>query len=620
MSGSDGDGNTYYLEEVVVDDEDDDLEDDMDYEEVPVDEFDDDDDDEQDDDFASVLKGLRAGDEPAGAATKGSAPAMEKQKIGIESKPTVVDDFIRNFLIKLNMGKTLEVFNTEWYDMAEQGKLNVEDIGVVSDIYIRNENLDEQVKSLREEVTKSRTIAEKARGTWDKFRKERDFHRMHHRRVVQEKNVLIKDMKRLKKHYSTFEPALKAMREKYEGAMKDKMLMKLERDRMAGRLETVETQLKTMEHVAEGEVKEEPKAKKSQKSKTNRKAEQPKAQRAVNQGKARTTQKTHPRDSILPPDDRANPYLEASFAPLPVHNFSLRKTFKGHQMAISGIAIHPTKPIVATVSDDRTWKMWSIQRGELIMSGDGHKDWVASCDFHPGGSLLATGSGDGTVKLWNFVKAACEFTFTDHTQAVWDCKFHDTGDFLVSASMDHSAKVWDLQSQRCRQSLRGHVDSINSVAFQPFSNNICTASGDKTVSLWDIRSGLCVQTFYGHENAVLSTTFNLQGDSIASSDSDGVVKVWDVRTVGERATISTTEGSQGGLQPVNDVKFDASGQILVAALESGLIKTYSLASDSVIEELGYMDGHEGAVQAVVLDSKNGYMMSVGSDQTFRLWS
>lgn len=28
-------------------------------------------------------------------------------------------------------------------------------------------------------------IAERAQGTWDKFRKERDFHRMHHNRVVQ---------------------------------------------------------------------------------------------------------------------------------------------------------------------------------------------------------------------------------------------------------------------------------------------------------------------------------------------------------------------------------------------------------------------------------------------------
>ena len=44
---------------------------------------------------------------------------------------------------------------------------------------------------LREELEKARTVAAKAKESWDKFRKERDYHRMHHRRVVQEKNKLI---------------------------------------------------------------------------------------------------------------------------------------------------------------------------------------------------------------------------------------------------------------------------------------------------------------------------------------------------------------------------------------------------------------------------------------------
>lgn len=42
-----------------------------------------------------------------------------------------------------------------------------------------------QVVALRQELTKMQAIAERAQGTWDKFRKERDFHRMHHKRVVQ---------------------------------------------------------------------------------------------------------------------------------------------------------------------------------------------------------------------------------------------------------------------------------------------------------------------------------------------------------------------------------------------------------------------------------------------------
>ena len=46
------------------------------------------------------------------------------------------------------------------------------------------------------------SLSTQASTTWDKFRKERDFHRMHHKRVAQEKNKLIQDMQILKKHCS----------------------------------------------------------------------------------------------------------------------------------------------------------------------------------------------------------------------------------------------------------------------------------------------------------------------------------------------------------------------------------------------------------------------------------
>lgn len=52
-------------------------------------------------------------------------------------------------------------------------------------------------------------------------------------------------------------------------------------------------------------------------------------------------------------------------------------------MAVACVAIHPTKPVLVTGSDDRTWKMWSLPRGDLIMSGEGHSDWLSDVDFHP---------------------------------------------------------------------------------------------------------------------------------------------------------------------------------------------------------------------------------------------
>ena len=85
----------------------------------------------------------------------------------------------------------------------------------------------------------------------------------------------------------------------------------------------------------------------------------------------------------------------------------MTKTFKGHVSTISSLAFHPKKSIVATASDDSTWKMWSLPTGELIMSGEGHRDWVSDVAFSPTDPQLATTSGDSTVKLWDFKSASC---------------------------------------------------------------------------------------------------------------------------------------------------------------------------------------------------------------------
>lgn len=123
--------------------------------------------------------------------------------------------------------------------------MSPEDLIVVPDVYQQNHQLSLALEKLRSDVNTYNDIAKytysflinsKARSTFDKLRKERDFHKMHHQRVAQEKNKLISDIKRLKKHYEHYEPTLKQLQHKYEVVMKEKMLMKLERDRLNGQV------------------------------------------------------------------------------------------------------------------------------------------------------------------------------------------------------------------------------------------------------------------------------------------------------------------------------------------------------------------------------------------------
>jgi chromosome segregation ATPase len=127
--------------------------------------------------------------------------------------------------------------------MKTRGLL-VDEGATTPDIYVRVAHLEDDIRRLRDELAAQQAVAAKAQQTWDTFRKERDFHRMHHQRVVQEKNRLVSEIKRLKKLYESYEPTLKETRDRYDLAMKEKMLMRLERDRIAAKVAGLESQVR----------------------------------------------------------------------------------------------------------------------------------------------------------------------------------------------------------------------------------------------------------------------------------------------------------------------------------------------------------------------------------------
>ena len=198
------------------------------------------------------------------------------------------------------------------------------------------------------------------------------------------------------------------------------------------------------------------------------------------------------KNTPFPEDARPNPFLARTYEDINP-KLIFQKKVDAHSKGIGGFALHLRKQIVATASDDCTWKIWNLENGENIMTGEGHKDWICGIDFHPQGSHLVTSGGDKSVKIWDFINSSIAHTFNDvHTSPVWKVKFHDTGDFVLSAGGDGAIKLYDLNALKVRQQYRSHTDSVNGLNFQPFTNFFVSASADKTISIWDMRTGLTV--------------------------------------------------------------------------------------------------------------------------------
>uniref|UniRef100_A0A1I8JNG7 WD_REPEATS_REGION domain-containing protein n=1 Tax=Macrostomum lignano TaxID=282301 RepID=A0A1I8JNG7_9PLAT len=526
--------------------------------------------------------------------------------------PPSVDDFVRSFLAEDWHAADSRHFSgarlAEFFELQQKGQLREEDLFDVPDIYARNQQLDDQLKVMRHERDKYKAASMAAREMYVKLRNERDYHRMNHRRVMQEKNKLLDDIKLMKRHYAAYEPTLEQLRHKYEVAMKEKMLSKLERDRAMGQVAGLQSTLKSLEQMR-GSSAQRPAGGGGAGDAAELRAAPTAGGRAGGgrelTGKEQMAERRRARlarmwptcplatcgiprcgpeltyRQRLPEGPRHQPGL-ANGRGAPVHltrsgGLKLSNTWEAHEAAVSSLALNPLgKQELVTTGDDAVWKLWSLPGGECQFTGEGHSQWVSSAHFHPSGSQLVTGGGDNLVKL-----------------AVWSLQYHWTGNFIASASMDNTVRLFDLGSVRCRQILRGHAESVNSVSWLPHGNLLLTCSADKTLLVWDPRVGTSVHTFYGHLHSVNHAAFSPKGDTVASVDSFGFLKVFDVRADRPKSALDLARTRR----TANDAT----------------VKMIEVATGGVSK----LEGHEDSVQFCSFDQHGDCLISAGSDRTVR---
>ena len=91
----------------------------------------------------------------------------------------VIDDFIRNFLTNTQMSKTMNIFQQEWYELQKKGTFQDLGIGLITDIKNKNSKMEAKIERMTSELKQAKIVAENAKSTWEKLRKERDFHKHH---------------------------------------------------------------------------------------------------------------------------------------------------------------------------------------------------------------------------------------------------------------------------------------------------------------------------------------------------------------------------------------------------------------------------------------------------------
>ncbi|XP_077627088.1 sperm-associated antigen 16 protein-like [Crocuta crocuta] len=128
----------YYLEQVTITEA---SEDDYEYEEIPDDNFSI---PEGEEDLAKAIQMVQEKDT--------DTQILEQKTVFPSKQPEVIEDFLCNFLIKMGMTRTLDCFQSEWYELIQKGLTELKDLGNVPDVYTQNMLLENENKNLKKDL------------------------------------------------------------------------------------------------------------------------------------------------------------------------------------------------------------------------------------------------------------------------------------------------------------------------------------------------------------------------------------------------------------------------------------------------------------------------------------
>nr|XP_054300721.1 POC1 centriolar protein homolog B isoform X11 [Pongo pygmaeus] len=242
-------------------------------------------------------------------------------------------------------------------------------------------------------------------------------------------------------------------------------------------------------------------------------------------GAARSPLLPHP----LPSPLRVPPPTGAWGRPLPRWPQPRRgkfSEFKAHTAPVRSVDFSADGQFLATASEDKSIKVWSMYRQRFLYSLYRHTHWVRCAKFSPDGRLIVSCSEDKTIKIWDTTNKQCVNNFSDSVGFANFVDFNPSGTCIASAGSDQTVKVWDVRVNKLLQHYQVHSGGVNCISFHPSGNYLVTASSDGTLKILDLLEGRLIYTLQGHTGPVFTVSFSKGGELFASGGADTQVLLW----------------------------------------------------------------------------------------------
>ncbi len=283
----------------------------------------------------------------------------------------------------------------------------------------------------------------------------------------------------------------------------------------------------------------------------------------------------------------------------------------GHTDAVEDIAFSPAGGTLASVSGDKTLRLWSVtQSGHRPLGSPMRASTpLYSAAWDPTGRTIASG-GVNQVILWSIAGHQRERTIPDLAGAVTSIAFSPRGNLLAAGGSDGTILIWNVATHR-RMLLRvPHRTPVTSVAFSPDAP-VLAASSAKSVFLWSTSDERALgKPLTGDTGSVYTVAFGRDGKSIAAGGSRGRIIRWALDTHRPFGPPLM------GLSDVFSIAFSPDGRELAAG---GATRTMLWKLPTGRRGGEPLDVRQGAVNSVAFSPDGRFLASAGADQMITLW-
>ncbi len=326
----------------------------------------------------------------------------------------------------------------------------------------------------------------------------------------------------------------------------------------------------------------------------------------------------------------------------------------GHDSGVFAAAFDPTGRFLATVAEDSTGRIWSLETGQLLHVLQ-HPGDPEALDWSPDGSVIVTGCDDGIARVWNPTTGQLVCELTDATAAVRFLRFDATGRRLLAGAYDATMRLYDCATWTVASSFQGAFQwerascfttdgiVIGGFSAAPFLlprhvgqpvpltfgiNALCVvASADAVPAVLVGRDdGAVVDVGNGkvlsrHDTIVNTVAMSPDRSLVASADYRGVIHLTAFSGPSPGRVVSARADGGG---PINSVVWHPNGEELFTGGYDGVARRWSLSKDSggVVTALDCVQqwvAHHGPIKSLAWAAKVGVLVAGSSDGSVTGW-